>query len=119
MKVSQETNIPLEPAAVALMASIVAKSLTQYLTKNPEADLTSGDAVRKISEAVAIDMITAVSHLASKIPSASAVPSRPESAYQRAAHEYQKAQSGYTKSTGGAKAVDPFTGPGTTCEDTD
>ena len=94
---SQETNIPLDPAAVGLMASIVAKSLAQYNNKNPQANLASEAAIREISEAVAVDMITAVAHLAGQVASMGGAPTQPQSppANKRAANAYAQAQKAY------------------------
>ena len=57
-------NIPLDPAAVTLMAGIIAESISKYSTENPKTDLSSINDVRDISENVAADMITAVASLA-------------------------------------------------------
>ena len=108
---SKENKIPVDPAAVSLMASIVARSLKQYSEQNPQVNLSADGAIRQISEVVAADMIASVAHLATQVAAAGEAPTRPRTpAYSRAAKAYSEMQK-RTESTGGVKATDPFTAP--------
>lgn len=85
-------GVPIDPAAVTLMASIVAKSLKEYVTANPQVNLTSDAAVRDISESVAVDMISAVAALASQVAAVGEAPTRPQLARkQKAVKAYKSA----------------------------
>ena len=85
-------RVPIDPAAVTLMASIVAKSLKEYTAANPQVNLNSDEAIRSISESVAVDMISAVANLASQVTSVGEAPTRP-SARQRAISAYKQTSS--------------------------
>ena len=90
---TEDNRTPIDPAAVTLMASIVAKSLKEYADNNPQVNLSSDSAVREISENVAVDMISAVAHLASQVTAVGEAPTRPQSARQRAVKAYKSSSS--------------------------
>ena len=95
----EQTHVPVDPAAVTLMASIVAKSLKQYSNKNPQTNLSSDTAIREISETVAVDMITAVAQLAGQVSSLGSAPTRPQS------NKVSRGISAYKQNS----KVDPYT----------
>ena len=99
---SESNSIPIDPAAVTLMASIVAKSLKTFSNANPQTSLSSDATISALSENIAVDMISAVSQLASQVAAVGDAPTRPQNLKQRqAVNAYKDAskikQSSFTK----------------------
>ena len=84
-------NVPINPAAVTLMAGIIAESISKYSVKIPSIDLSSITDIRSISENVAADMITAVAALALEMPG-SPLAATSASPQKRASAAYKKNQ---------------------------
>jgi hypothetical protein len=83
------------------MASIVAKSITNFVRSSPQSNLESADLVMKLSEAVATDLVVSIAQLAGQVENMGKAPTNPGFVRKRAADSY-------ASNSGNVKAVDPF-----------
>ena len=99
---SKQSGVTIDPAAIGLMASIVAKSITNFVRSSPQSNLESADLVKKLSEAVATDLVVSIAQLAGQVENMGKAPTNPGFVRKRATDAY-------VSTSGNTKAVDPYT----------
>jgi hypothetical protein len=98
---TKQAGMTVDPAAIGLMASIVAKSITQFVRSSPQSNLASESLINDLSKTIAKDLITSIAQLAGQVDHMGRAPTSPGFVRKRAAGSYES-------NSGTTKTVDPF-----------
>ena len=98
-----KSGVTVDPAAIGLMASIVAKSITGFVRNNPQSNLSSDALIKNLSETIAADLIVSIAQLAGQVENMGKAPTNPGFVRRRATDAY-------SQSAGNTKSVDPYAG---------